>query len=157
VTRGSVSYIQVRGIQQVAGWWQEAEAAARSKRVPRARRFLRWILACCPDEEEAWLLLAQLASSQEARVIYLRQAYLFHPGSARVQAALRQARCRQLESAVGDLKSGLAMLRCLPDERHICHPGVPRQAEAHRRTLIPWKRRNGNGSGPATNLLLSQG
>lgn len=105
------------GTQQIATWWQEADAAARSGQLPRARRFLRWILACCPQDEEAWLWLARLASSQDARLIYLRQAYSFHPDSARVQAALRRARHQQLELAVGDLRRGRSVLHCLPDDR----------------------------------------
>ena len=105
------------GIQQIAAWWQEAEAAARSGQLPRARRFLRWILACYPEDEEAWLWLARLASSQDAQLIYLRQAYSFHPQSRRVQAALRKARHQQLEMAVGDLRGGRSVLHFLPDER----------------------------------------
>lgn len=105
------------GAQQIATWWQEADGAARSGQLPRARRFLRWILACCPEDEEAWLWLARLASSQDARLVYLRQAYCFHPDSARVQAALRKARHQQLELAVGDLRRGRTVLHCLPDDR----------------------------------------
>lgn len=105
------------GVQQVASWWQEAEAAARSGQLPRARRFLRWVLACCPEDEEAWLWLARLASSQDARLVYLRQAYSFHPDSTRVQAALRIARRQQLQVAVGDLRTGRSVLRFLPDDR----------------------------------------
>ncbi len=105
------------GIQQIATWWQEAEAAAREGQLPRARRFLRWILACCPDDEEAWLWLARLASNQDARLLYLRQAYGFHPDSARVQAALRRARHQQLELAVGELREGRSVLHFLPDDR----------------------------------------
>jgi len=105
------------GAQQIAAWWQEVEAAAGSGQFPRARRFLRWILACSPEDEEAWLWMARLASGQDAQLIYLRQAYSFHPHSARVQAALRQARCRQLELAVGDLRGRPSVLHCLPDER----------------------------------------
>jgi hypothetical protein len=110
---------------QLALWWHEAEAAVRSQQLPRARRFLRWILACCPEDEEAWLWLARLASSQEAHLAYLRQAYLFHPDCTRVQAALRHARSHQLESAVGDLKAGSSLFRCLPDERFRCARDVP--------------------------------
>ena len=105
------------GAKQIATWWQEVEAAASSSRLPRARRFLRWILSCCPEDEEAWLWMARLASSQDARLTYLRQAYAFHPDSLRVQAALRRARGEQLELAVGDLRRGPSVLRCLPDER----------------------------------------
>jgi hypothetical protein len=111
--------------KQVAIWWHEAEAAARSRQVPRARRFLRWILASCPEDEEAWLWLARLAGGQAARLAYLRQAYAFRPNSSRVQAALREARRQQLESSVGDLKRGRSLLRCLPDERHVRQPRVP--------------------------------
>ncbi len=123
--------------QQVTLWWHEAEAAVHSDRLPRARRFLRWILACCPDDEEAWLWLARLASSQEARLAYLRQAYAFSRDSARVRVALRQARSQQLESSVGDLKPGRSLLRCFPDERLICDNGVPCQEKAEQRHLYP--------------------
>ena len=105
------------GAQQIAAWWHEVESAASSSRLPRARRFLRWILACCPEDEEAWLWMARLASTQDAKLIYLRQAYSFHPRSARVRAALRQARSQQLQLAVGDLRGGSSVLRCFPDER----------------------------------------
>ncbi len=113
------------GDKQIADWWQEAEAAARSGQFPRARRFLRWILACCPEDEEVWLRLARLASSQDARLLYLRQAYGFHPDSARVQAALRRARSEQLESAVGDLQARPSVLRCLPGDRRGGNGGLP--------------------------------
>ncbi len=122
---------------QATLWWHEAEVAIRSQRLPRARRFLRWILACCPEDEEAWLWLARLASSQEARLAYLRQAYAFHPNSIRVQAALRQARGQQLESAVGDLKPGRFLFRCLPDERYLCHGNGPCRDGSRAENLTP--------------------
>lgn len=104
--------------ERIASWWREAELAARSQQPARARRYLRWILVCNPDDEEAWLWLARLAASRQARLAYLRHAYLFHPNSARVQAALRQVRAEQLESAVGDLRPQPGRIRCLPDDRH---------------------------------------
>lgn len=113
------------GAQQIAIWWHEADAAARSGQLARARRFLRWILACYPEDEEAWLWLARLASSQKARLAYLRQAYTFHPDSVRVRFALRSARSQQLESAVGDLHAGHSMLRCLPGDRRNGHGQLP--------------------------------
>lgn len=127
--------LEGNGARQVAAWWREAEAAARSNRLPRARRFLRWILACSPDDEEAWLWLARLASNPEARMAYLRQAYAFNRDSGRVQAALRQARSQQLEAAVGDLKPGRSLLRCMPDERYVCNGRIPCQ-EAARQTHL---------------------
>jgi len=127
--------------KQVAIWWREAELAARSHQVPRARRFLRWILACCPEDEEAWLWLARLASSQAARLAYLRQAYAFRPNSDRVQAALRQARTQQLESSVGDLKHGRSLLRCLPDERHVRQASSPPGNYGHSRKRFPTRAR----------------
>jgi hypothetical protein len=144
----SVGYLSSEGevVQQVAAWWHEAEAAARSNRLPRARRFLRWILACCPEDEEAWLWLARLASSQAARLAYLRQAYAFHPNSGRVQALLRQARSRQLELAVGDLKGDHSLLRCLPNQRHICHANTSCQDKGRSHTRIRRKRGNGRSS-----------
>jgi hypothetical protein len=119
------------GARQIAAWWQEAEAAARLGQLSRARRFLRWILACCPEDEEAWLWLARLASSHETRLIYLRQAYSFHPGSVRVRAALRQARSQQLEIAVGDLRVGRSVLRCLPDDRRGGNGHRPPESTVH--------------------------
>jgi len=109
---------------RVALWWHEAETASQSGRLPRARRYLRWILACCPDDVDAWLWLARLASSPGERFSYLRRAYTLHPHSRRVQAALRQARKQQLESAVGELDPTRALLRCLPDERRSNGRGV---------------------------------
>jgi hypothetical protein len=125
--------------KQVAIWWHEADVAVRSRKVPRARRFLRWVLASCPEDEEAWLWLARLASSQAARLAYLRQAYAFQPNSPRVQAALREARRRQLESSVGDLKRGRSLLRCLPDERHVRQPRVPSGSNGTSRRSLPRK------------------
>jgi len=133
------------GAQQIAAWWQEAEAAARSGLLPRARRFLRWILACCPEDEEAWLWLARLASSQDAQLVYLRQAYSFHPDSVRVQAALRSARCQQLELAVGDLRGGRSVLRCLPDERR--DGNLPGQGGPHGNGRNGGQRSNPRGAG----------
>lgn len=133
-------------LQQVAAWWHEAEAAARSNRLPRARRFLRWILACCPEDEEAWLWLARFASSQAARMAYLRQAYAFHPNSGRVQALLRQARSRQLELAVGDLKGERFLLRCLPNQRHICQANTTCRGKVRSRSRLRSKRGNGRSS-----------
>ncbi len=96
------------GYTQITGWWKEAEAAVRTQQFVRARRYLRWILAIDPENEDAWLWLARLASTQEARLAYLRQAYAFHPGSRRVQDSLRQARSLQLEQfmSTADSKSG---------------------------------------------------
>ena len=135
------------GAQQIADWWQEAEAAVRTDQLPRARRFLRWILACCPEDEEAWLWLARLASSQAAQLVYLRQAYGFHPDSVRVQAALRKARCRQLELAVGDLRSGGSVLRCLPDERRGGDGTLSRQGRTHDNGRNGQQRSNARGAG----------
>lgn len=109
--RGSIA-------EQVTGWWQEAEAAVQAGQIPRARRFLRWVLACYPDDEEAWLWLARLAATPQEQLAYLRRAHAFHPNSRRVQSALRQARTWQLESGVGELRPGVAGLCCLPDDRY---------------------------------------
>ena len=127
--------------EQVAGWWHEAEAAVQAGQIPRARRFLRWVLACYPDDEEGWLWLARLAATPQEQWAYLRQAYAFHPYSKRVQSALRQARAWQLESAVGQLRPGAASLCCLPDDRHSADRQAPageetsRQAGSSRRPL----------------------
>ena len=135
------------GAQQIAAWWQEAEASVHSGWLPRARRFLRWIVACFLEDEEAWLWLARLASSQDARLIYLRQAYSFHPNSVRVQAALRKARCQQLELAVGDLRGGRSVLRCLPDERRNGNGDLPDQGRTHGYGRNSGQRSNARGAG----------
>lgn len=132
--------------RQVAKWWHEAESAVRANRLPRARRFLRWILACYPEDEEAWLWLARLASSHGAKLAYLRQAHAFHPNSTRVQALLRQARSEQLASGVGDLKHGGFLLRCLPDQRHIPRVDSPHQQNGRGRDRVPGNGGNGRFS-----------
>lgn len=104
---------------QITHWWQEAEQAFRSGQVARAQRFLRWIVACCPEEEEAWLVLARSIPESQDQILILRSAYRFHPESQRIQAALREARQHQLASAVGELKPRRAIARCLPDERQL--------------------------------------
>jgi len=95
---------------------------------------LRWIVACCPEEEDGWLALARLLGDSQEQIPVLKSAYRFHPESQRVQAALREARQRQLASAVGELKSRRTVPRCLPDERQLAH-------RAHGPS--------GNGRGPA--------
>jgi len=120
---------------QITHWWIEAEQAIRSGQLSRARRFLRWIVACCPEEEEGWLVLARLAGDNGKRIPILKSAYRFHPESQRVQAALRRARQRQLESSVGELKVRRTVPRLLPDERRL-------PAQAH----TP----SGNGQGPTS-------
>lgn len=122
--------LETRAPEQVARWWDKAEAAVRCGQVRRARRFLRWILAYCPDDEEAWLWLAQLATRSGERLAYLRQAQAFHPNSLRVRAALRQTREQQLESSVRHLKPRRALVRCLPDERRGSSLPVAAQAQA---------------------------
>jgi 4-amino-4-deoxy-L-arabinose transferase-like glycosyltransferase len=113
-------------------WWREAETAIQAQRLPRARRFLRWILVAQPDDEEAWLRLAVLASSPKAQLACLSQAFAFHPESSRVYRALREVRARQLESAAGELESQLIALRRLPNktckaaERDRWRPSHPR-------------------------------
>ena len=113
--------------EQIASWWREAESATHARQPIRARRFLRWILACNPDDEEAWLWLARLATDRRVQWAYLRQAQAFHPDSARVQAAMRQVRTRQLEAAAEDLRPLQARVRCLPDDRRPVTGKVPRR------------------------------
>ena len=124
--------LQDNGARQITDWWNEAERAVHAGHVPRARRFLRWILAIRPDDEEAWLWLARLASDPRQQLAYLRQAYAFHPNSRRTAIALREARGRQLESAVPDLLPRHAMLHCLPDQRRSDQRDVrPRKGNGH--------------------------
>jgi len=89
----------------------------RCSRPARARRFLRWIVTCRPDEEEAWLVLAHLTSDPEERLQWLHQAYTFHPASPRVVSRLAEARTEFLASNVKELVRLPHMIRCLPDER----------------------------------------
>lgn len=124
--------------ERIALWWREAEAAIETQHFPRARRFLRWILACCPDDEEAWLWLSRLAPTPEESIAYLSQAYTFHSNSPRVQVALRRARTWQLESAVGELNPRSSVLRCLPDNRSSNHSNgaSPKQDQSPRPSLL---------------------
>jgi hypothetical protein len=104
--------------ERVAAWWREAEVSIEAGKLRRARRYLRWILACQPDDEEAWLWLARLATTPLESMAYLRKAYTFHPTSHRIQVALREARSQQLKAAVGELNPGATALHCLPGNRH---------------------------------------
>lgn len=105
--------------EQIAEWWGQAEAAVEAGQLPRARRFLRWILAFQADDEEAWLRLADLAGSQREQIAYLRQAYTFYPQSRRTMAALREARAQQLEGQARQLTPRPSALNCLPDQRGV--------------------------------------
>ncbi len=98
----------------------------RAGQTARARRLLRWFLVAQPDDQEAWLRLASMASSQEARLAYLQRAYTFHPKSSQVQAALRQVRIQQLESAAVTLESHPIGLCRLP--RHVSGPRRDRRS-----------------------------
>jgi len=125
--------------EQIAEWWAKAEIAIEAGQLPRARRFLRWILAFQADDEEAWLRLADLAVSQQERIAYLRQAYAFHPHSRRTMAALRQARAQQLETQVQQLAPRPSALNCLPDQRRAGsrqHPPPARGAANGRRSPL---------------------
>lgn len=117
---------------QITDWWQEAEEAVRAGHIPRARRFLRWIVACCPEEEEGWIVLARLMADSQEQMPLLRRAYRFHPHSQRVQVALREARRRQLESAVGELKSRWPIPNCLPGERDLQRQASAVAGNGHR-------------------------
>jgi len=108
--------------RRMAVWWDEADTAIDARQIPRARRYLRWILAAHPHDEEAWLLLAQLASEPQEEMAYLRQAYAFHPASYRTVVALREARARQLRTAVQDLAPRNLASRCLPTRQNLGHP-----------------------------------
>jgi hypothetical protein len=118
---GTTRFVKDPITKQIAGWWAEAEIASSATQIPRARRFLRWILAVAPYDEEAWLWLARLASTPRAEVAYLQQAIAFHPDSTRTMAALRQARTRQLESAATSLLPRSQAIHCLPDQRRNGH------------------------------------
>ena len=109
-------------IEQTSRWWHEADAALQSGQLARARRHLRWILACCPEDVEAWLWIARLTPRLEERLAFLRRAYELHPKSVRLRLAVRQAREEQLAEAVGELKPCQARVRCLPDDRRV-HSG----------------------------------
>jgi 4-amino-4-deoxy-L-arabinose transferase-like glycosyltransferase len=108
--------------RQIATWWHEAEVAIRAGQKARASRYLRWILACSAEEEEAWLWLARLAPNEQAEAAYLRQAYTFFPDSTRVQTYLREARDRQLQATARPLKPRQLVPHCLPNTRQAAHP-----------------------------------
>ena len=61
--------------EQAALWWHETDSALQAGQLVRARRFLRWILACCPEDVEAWLWIARLSPRLEERLAFLRRAY----------------------------------------------------------------------------------
>ncbi len=116
------SRAQDTAAERVIRWWQQAEAAVQAGQPARARRFLRWIVAACPDDEEGWLWLARLQPDADEQVSCLQKAYTHLPQSVRVRKALRQARARQLAASVGDLRPAPGGIRCLPDDRHV--PGT---------------------------------
>lgn len=120
--------------EKLANLWRQAETAAEAGQKGRARRYLRWILAVAPDDEEAWLWLARLAQSHQERLAYLCKAYSFHPDSVRVQVALRRARTEQLEASVGDLRTKPSVMRCLPDERQVV-PQRPKDPDLDEKSL----------------------
>jgi hypothetical protein len=130
--------------RQITDWWQEVETAVRHSHSARARRFLRWIVTCHPEEEEAWLALAHLARTPEERLQTLYQAYTLHPGSLRVVSRLSEARTEFLESTVGDLVRPRNLIRCLPDERRLPHSN---NSASH----------NGNGSHPLDEIVHTPG
>jgi hypothetical protein len=105
--------------EQAARWWQETDSALLSGQIARAKRYLRWILACCPEDVEAWLWYARLTPNLDERIGFLRRAYVAHPESRRLRHAMRQAREEQLAEAVGELKPWQARVRCLPDDRRV--------------------------------------
>ncbi len=119
----------------IAEWWAQAEAAIEAGQLPRARRFLRWILAFQADDEETWLRLADLADDQQERIAYLRQAYAFHPHSRRTMAALREARTRQLAAQVQQLTPKPSVINCLPDQRRAGPSPMPHAPNGHRSPL----------------------
>jgi hypothetical protein len=124
--------------QQVTLWWGEAETAIQAEQVPRARRFLRWILAVHPEDEEAWLRLARLAPTPGDQLACLQQAYAYHPDSYRTIAALREARIVQLESAVQELIPRPGVLHCLPDHRRTSSSDVRSQnGNGHLTSSVP--------------------
>jgi hypothetical protein len=105
--------------EQAALWWHETDSALQSGQIARAKRYLRWILACCPEDVEAWLWFARLTPNLDERLGFLRRAYVVHPDSKRLRFAMRRAREEQLAESVGELKPWQARVRCLPDDRRI--------------------------------------
>jgi hypothetical protein len=105
--------------EQAALWWHETDSALQSGQIARAKRYLRWILACCPEDVEAWLWFARLTPNLDERLGFLRRAYVVHPNSKRLRYAMRWAREEQLAESVGELKPWQARVRCLPDDRRV--------------------------------------
>jgi hypothetical protein len=108
--------------EQAVLWWRETDSALQAGQIARARRFLRWILACCPEDVEAWLWFARLTPNLDERLGLLRRAYVVHPDSRRLRYEMRQAREEQLGESVGELRPWQARVRCLPDDRRV-HSG----------------------------------
>lgn len=123
-----------RGHDQVTQWWSEAKDAVYKGQRARAQRFLRWILSACPDDEDAWLLMAKMASTQKERFAYLRQAYEMDPSSVRVLAEMRRVRAQQLQVSVGELRSSPAPVRFLPNDRRV---GDAQPAQHKQETVAP--------------------
>ena len=134
--------------EQAALWWHETDSALQSGQIARARRYLRWILACCPEDVEAWLWFARLTPNLDERLGFLRRGYILHPDSRRLRYAMRQAREEQLAREVHELKPWQARVRCLPDDRR------PQSGNGKDRNGRFWNRfgrgaRNGSGKNSA--------
>ena len=88
------------------------------------RRLREWtqipiIIVSVRDQEET-----KIAALDAGADDYLTKPFSVGELTARVRAALRRVRARQLESLVGELKPWPARVRCLPDERRNNHtPG----------------------------------
>jgi hypothetical protein len=152
-TKSSYSQHKAGITQRMAAWWEAAESAADAQQLPRARRYLRWILAADPHDEEAWLLLARLASDPNEEMAYLQQAYAFHPNSYRTVAALREARAQQLQTAVPDLSPRTLTARCLPNRQRNGHAQPRSQSGSEDNGSRVMKAPSGAGLRALLNLL----
>ncbi len=134
---GETVYRQDTAAERAIRWWQQAEAAIQAGQPARARRFLRWIVLVCPDDEEAWLWLARLLPTADEQVGCLQQAYQHLPHSVRLSRALRRARARQLAASVGELRPAPGLIRCLPDDRTPAVEGDSSPLPSPRRSRRP--------------------
>ncbi len=91
-----------------------------------ARRFAEQAAALAPELEDAWLLLAALASP-EASLGYLKRALEVHPGSQRARKGMHWA-VQRLRQSGSHAAPPPASIRSLPD----------RAIAAPRYSLLPW-------------------
>ncbi|MCS6849790.1 MAG: response regulator [Gemmataceae bacterium] len=82
---------------------QAAAAEVRSGHPAKALPLLLEVTELEPDNEEAWLLMAQVAESPQGRLACLQRVLDINPGNDQARAALRNAR---IQAAFAEAKAG---------------------------------------------------